>query len=140
VRGSAGPGRSGLLVASALLVTVALFVAAVVATGLVACGVSGCEGGGFGAVYAPTKAQVGLLAAGLTLVPVACWALRTRRWTLRLPAMVAVVVLGAALAMLVLGLGPDGCPTGQTRATAGPESFHPGALTCSADRDALPRR
>jgi hypothetical protein len=42
--------------------------------------------------------------------------------------------------MLVLGLGPDGCPQGQARAVTGPEGFDPGSLTCSADRDAVPRR
>jgi len=133
--------RAGwLLVGAVVLVTLALFVAAVVATGLVACGVSGCEGGGFGAVYAPAKAQVGLLVAGLTLSPLAFWALRRRRWILRALAAVGAVVVGATLSILVLGLGPDGCPQGQARAVTGPEGFDPGSLTCSADRDAVPRR
>lgn len=120
--------------------TVVVFVVVVIVTGLVTCGVSGCGGGGFGPAYAPTRAQVGLLAAGVTLLPLACWALRRRRRAVQALAGVAAVVLGAALAMLVLGLGPDGCPTGQTRATVGPQGFEPGSSTCSADRDAEPRR
>lgn len=123
-----------------MLATVVVFVVVVIVTGLVACGVSGCGGGGFGPAYAPTQAQVGLLAAGLTLLPLACWALRRRRRAVRATVGVASVVLGATLAMLVLGLGPDGCPTGQTRATVGPQGFEPGSSTCSADRDAEPRR
>ena len=86
------------------------------------------------------KSRRGLLAAGLTLLPLACWALRRRRRAVRATVGVASVVLGATLAMLVLGLGPDGCPTGQTRATVGPQGFEPGSSTCSADRDAEPRR
>jgi hypothetical protein len=49
-----------------------------------------------------------------------------------------VVAAGAVLAMAVLGLGPHGCPLGQSRATAGPDAWSPGSATCSADRDALP--
>lgn len=141
MRRGAGSARPGWLpLAAAALVTVALFVAVVVVTGLVACGVSGCGGGGFGPAYAPAQAQVGLLVAGLTLLPLVAWALRRRRRTVQALALVGAVALGATLAMLLLGLGPDGCPTSQARATTGPGSFDPGSSTCSGDPDAEPRR
>jgi hypothetical protein len=129
-----------LLPGAAGLVSAALFAAAVLATEFVACGVSGCGGGGFGAVYAPAKAQGGLLVAGLTLLPLALWLLRRQRWSLRVLGVSGAVIAGATLAMLVLGLGPNGCPRGQTRAITGAEAFEPGSLTCSADRYAVPRR
>lgn len=129
-----------LLPVAAGLVTAVVFFAAVRVTGLVACGVSGCGGGGFGPVYAPGAAQVGLLVTGLTLLPLTLWVLRRRPRLVRALAAVAAVVLGAGLAMLLLNLGPDGCPQGQARATAGPEAFDPGSSTCSGDPDAVPRR
>jgi hypothetical protein len=129
-----------LLPVAAGLLTVALFAAAALATGFVACGVSGCGGGGFGPAYAPVRAQLGLLVTGLTLLPLALWALRRRGRLARTLAAVAAVVFGTTLSMLLLGLGPNGCPLGQTRATTGPEGFDPGSSTCSADPDAVPRR
>ena len=132
--------RGWLLLGAAALATAAVFTVALLVTGFLACGVSGCGGGGFGPAYAPVQAQVGLLVAGLTLLPLPLLMLRRWRGALRAVAAVATVALGSVLAMLVLGLGPDGCPWGQTQATAGPEAFHPGSRTCSADPHAVPRR
>ena len=51
--------------------TVVVFVAVVLVTGFVACGLSGCSGGGFGASFSPALAQVGLVSAGVVMVPFA---------------------------------------------------------------------
>ncbi len=99
-------------------------------TAFVACGISGCSGGGFGPSYAPAQTQIGLLACGLLLVP-SCLLLlrrRPRRW--RAVGAVAAVLTGAVLAMALLGLGPNGCPLGSSRTTAGPDAFSPGSPTC----------
>ena len=120
----------GWLVASAVLFSVVLAVVR-----LVACGVSGCRGGGFGPVFSPREAQVGLLLVGLTLVPLALYLSRGRRRRTRIASVVLALVAGPLAALAVLGLGPDGCPLGQSRAVAGPDSFSPGALTCSSGRD-----
>lgn len=119
------------------LVTVPVFGALVFATGFVACGISGCSGGGFGPAFAPRQAQVGLLLAGASLVPLALVGLRRRRPWQRAAGAVGIGVVGSVLAMLVLGLGPNGCPQGQPQARTGPGGFTHGALTCSADRDAV---
>lgn len=129
-----------MLVGVAGVATLALFSLAVLVTGFLACGVSGCGGGGFGPAYAPVQAQIGLLVAGLTLLPLALLVLRRWRGALRALAAGATLALGSTLAMLVLGLGPDGCPWDQSRATAGPGAFHPGSRTCSADPHAVPRQ
>ncbi len=118
--------------------TVVVFGAVVLVTGFLACGVSGCSGGGFGVSFSPVLAQAGLLTAGLCLVPfvLVCLAGRlSRRW-LAVGAALGVGV-GSVLAMVVLSLGPDGCPAGQSQATASSEAFSAGSLTCSGDPDAL---
>lgn len=116
--------------------TVPAYVVVLFVTGLVACGISGCSGGGFGPSFAPRQAQVGLLLAGLVLLPLAWLVLRRLPVRRRLAACAGVVVCGALLAMTLLGLGPNGCPWGQARAVAGPDAFQPGAATCSSDEDA----
>jgi len=127
--------RLSVLVTAVL--TAAVFGVVVLITGFLACGVSGCSGGGFGPSFAPAQAQVGLVAAGLSLVPLALVCLSGRRlW--RLVGGPAAFVGGAVLAMVLLDLGPDGCPTGQSRAEAGAGAFAPGSSTCSGDPDALP--
>ena len=129
-----------VLTVLAVVLTLGAFVMAGFVTGFLACGVSGCTGGGFGPVYAPVEAQVGLVVTGLVLLPLTLWLLRREAVSTRVLAGVGAVVLGAGFAMLVLGLGPNGCPSGQTRATAGPEAVDPGTTTCSRDPDALPSR
>lgn len=141
----ARPGRRTsvvrvVLTVVAVLVTLAAFVMAGFVTGFLACGVSSCTGGGFGPVYSPVEAQVGLVVTGLVLLPLTLWLLRREAVSTRVLAGVGAVVLGAGFAMLVLGLGPNGCPSGQARATAGPEAVDPGTATCSRDPDALPSR
>lgn len=121
--------------------TVVVFGVVVLVTGFVACGVSGCSGGGFGVSFSPTLAQVGLFTAGLSVVPfvLVCLVGRmSRRW-LAVGAGVGVGV-GWVLAMIVLGLGVNGCPAGQSRATASSEAFSPGSSTCSGDPDAVVSR
>ena len=132
-------GRRSWLVVGAGLATAAGFGAATVVTGFLACGISGCGGGGFGPVYAPRTAQVGLLVSGLTGLPLALYLLRGRPRMVRAIGAGAAVVVAAGLAMLLLRLGPNGCPWGQSQATAGPDAFTPGSRTCSADRTALPK-
>ena len=139
----ARPGPTALrtvLVVVAGLVTAALFVGTLLVTGFLACGVSSCSGGGFGPVYAPVQAQVGLLVAGLTLLPLVLWLLRRSPRPVQAGVGLAAVLVGAVVAMVLLDLGPNGCPGGQTRATAGPEAVEPGSATCSRDPDAVPRR
>jgi len=128
--------RTAFLVVAALLTVVAYGLALAV-TGFLACGVSGCSGGGFGPAFSPGQAQVGLLVSGLVLVPLVVRLLRRHGRLVRLGAGVGTVVLGALLAMALLDLGPDGCPSRQERATAGPEAFEPGSATCSGDRHAV---
>jgi len=129
--------RRGWLLPVALVVTAAVCALAIVITGLVACGVSGCRGGGYGPVFAPVQAQVGLLVVGITLVPLALLLLRGRSLVSRAVAVAGAIAVGSGLAMVVLGLGPNGCPWGQAQATTGTEGFAPGALTCSGDRNAV---
>ena len=114
------------------LVTAFVFVAVLVVTGLLACGVSGCSGAGFGPVFAPVQAQVGLLLAGLCLVPLTVFLLRGRRRSSQVAGVVGAVLVGSLLAMVVLRLGPNGCPWGHARASAGPDALSPGAPTCTA--------
>jgi len=130
--------RSWLFVVLTVVVAIVVFGVVVVVTGFVACGVSGCSGGGFGPSFAPLQAQVGLLAAGVSLLPLALLGLRGRRRRYQVAGAAAAFGAGSVLAMIVLGLGPNGCPWGQSRATAGAGAFSPGSLTCSADRDAAP--
>ena len=118
--------------------SVVVFVAVVLVTGFVACGLSGCSGAGFGASFSPALAQVGLVSAGVVMVPFALVVL-AGRLSLRGLAVGGAVGLcgGSVLAMVVLGLGPNGCPVGQSRATVSSEAFSPGSSTCSGDPDAL---
>ena len=131
--------RRGWVLPGMVLATVVMFGAVVVVTGFLACGISGCGGGGFGPAFAPGQAQVGMLVAGVSLVPLTWHLLRGRRRLVHGGAAAIAVVAGAALAMVVLGLGPNGCPWGQSRATAASDAFEPGSLTCSDDRNAVPR-
>lgn len=114
-------------------VTAAVFVGSAVVTRLLACGVSGCSGAGFGPAFAPAQAQIGLVVCGALLMPLAVVLLRARPPLVRVAAALAALVLGALLAMGLLGLGADGCPFGQTRAQAGAEGVAPGTLTCRSD-------
>lgn len=125
-----------LIIAS--VVTAAAYAVVLVVTGFVACGISGCSGGGFGPSFSPRAAQVALLVAGLVPLPLSWLVLRRLTPRRRTVGCAAVVAVGAIGAMAVLGLGPNGCPWGQTQAVAGPDAFHPGAATCSSDDDALP--
>ena len=84
-----------------------------VVTGFLACGISGCSGGGFGPSYAPRQARTGLLVAGLVLVPLALLLLRGRSARHRALGATAAVAGGSLLAALLLRLGPDGCPWGR---------------------------
>lgn len=126
------------------LTTLVIYGAAVIVTAFLACGVSGCSGGGFGPAFSPTEAQIGVLVAGLCLLPLAAAlahrALRGRRHQLMgtVVAGWAAVVVGSVLAMLLSGIGPGGCPTGQSRATVGGDGSSAGDLTCSGDEDAVP--
>ena len=117
-----------------VLATVVLFTAVVAVTRLVACGVSGCGGGGFGPAFSPRGAQIGLLVAGVALAPLTLYLVRGRRPPFRAAVSVGAVAAGSLAAMAVLGLGPNGCPWGQSQTIAGPGAFSPSALTCSSDR------
>ena len=130
---------SRLVVLVTAVLTAVVFGVVVLVTGFLACGVSGCGGGGFGPSFAPAQAQAGLLAAGLCVVPLVLVSLMGRRgrWWLVAAAATALVV-GSLLAMALLDLGLDGCPTGQSRVEAGAGAFVPGSSTCSGDPDALP--
>ena len=130
--------RRLLLLLLALLLTVAAYGVVLVVTGFVACGISGCSGGGFGPSFDPVQTQVGLATAGLVLLPVTLLALRGWPRLARVAGGTAAVLAGSLLAMALLDLGPHGCPADMTRATAGPSAFSPGAATCSGDRNALP--
>ena len=118
-------------------VTAVAYVLVLVVTGFVACGISGCSGGGFGPSFAPVQAQVGLVIAGLVPLPATLLLLAEHPWRLRAAGAAASALAGAGTAMVLLGLGPDGCPAGQGRAVTGPDAFQPGVATCSADRDAV---
>lgn len=123
-----------LLVAT---LTVGAFVVAVVVTGFVACGISGCSGGGFGPSFSPTEAQAGVLVCGLTLLPLVLLALHRRPLAWRAAAGAAAVVVGSVTAMYLLDLGANGCPPGQSRTVVSEDGFSPGTATCSGDRDAV---
>ena len=129
--------RARVLVPAAV-VTGAAYAVVLLVTGFVACGISGCSGGGFGPAFAPRQAQIGLLVAGLVLLPLTRLVLRRLPAARQAAAAAGVVAAGSFLAMLLLGLGPNGCPWGQTQAVTGADGFDPGAATCSSDDDALP--
>lgn len=129
--------RRPLVLLLAVLLTAVAYQVVFFVTALLACGVSGCGGGGYGPAYSPVEAQVGLVATGLCLLPLALLVLRRRRPRHRAAGGVAAVVAGALLAMTVLGLSFNGCPPGQSRAVDG-GAISPGSTTCSGDRDALP--
>ena len=117
--------------------TVGAFVVALGITGFLACGLSGCSGGGFGPSFSPKQAQAGLLVCGLTLLPLVVMALRNRPLAWRAAAGATAVIVGAVTAMSLLDLGVNGCPQGQSRAVVSEDGFSPGTATCSGDRDAL---
>ena len=127
------------LLAVTLVLTVAAYAFLLLITGFVACGISGCSGEGFGPSYAPVQAQIALGVCGLVLVPCALLVLRRSSRRRRVVAAVATGLAGSVLAMALLGLGPDGCPFGHPRTTAGPEDFSPGEPTCARDRLPLVR-
>jgi hypothetical protein len=133
-----GRDRGWLGVVVAVLATAVVFGVVVAVTGFVACGIAGCSGAGFGPVFAPRQAQAGLLVAGLSVLPLAVVVLRGRHRVYQVGGAAAAAVTAALVAMLVLGLGPNGCPWGRHQARAGAEALSPGSLTCSADPDALP--
>jgi len=126
---------------SALAVLVPLTAAAYAVllwiTAFVACGISGCSGGGFGTAFSPGQAQVGLLVCGAVLAPLALLLLHRQPRRTQLLGTLVLTVSGTVLAMGLTQLGPNGCPLGQGRATAGPDAFTPGASTCDSDDDAL---
>lgn len=126
------------LVALVLLTTVA-FAILLLVTAFVACGISGCSGGGFGPSFSPRPAQVSLLACGAAFLPLALWLLRGQPLRETVLAAVAMVAAGALLAVALTGVGPNGCPLGQSQTRGGPTAFSPGDLTCSGDRDAVER-
>lgn len=105
-----------LLLGSAVVLTLAACATSYVVTAFVACGISGCSGGGFGPSYDPRGAQIGVVVTGLTLVPLALLLLPRR---VRLGGAVATGLVGAVGAMLLLGLAPNGCPLGLERAPEG---------------------
>ena len=115
--------RRVLLLGSAVAVTVAACAMALVVTAFVACGISGCSGGGFGPSYDPQGAQIGIVVTSLALVPLGLLVLPGRH---RLVVAGGTALLGAVGAMLLLGLGPNGCPLGLERV---PEQT--GGATCS---------
>lgn len=125
-----------LLPLSAAL-TLGVFVVAAGITGFLACGISGCSGGGFGPSFSPTQAQAGLLVCGLTLLPVVLLALHGRPRAWRAAAGAVAVIVGSVTAMSLLDLGVNGCPQGQSRAVVSENGFSPGSTTCSGDRTAV---
>ena len=127
-----------LLLLLAVPLTVVAYAVVLIVTAFVACGISGCGGGGFGPSFNPVQTQVGLVTAGYVLLPVTPLALHGWPRVARAAGGAAAVLAGGLLAMVLLDLGPHGCPADQTRATAGPEAFEPGKATCSGDDDALP--
>ena len=129
--------RPLLLLVPVAVLTAAAFLVAVVVTGFLACGLSGCGGGGFGPSFSPPEAPGGLLVCGATLLPLVLLALRSRPVGVRAAAGVAAVVLGSVTAMSLLDFGPHGCPLGQSRAVVSDEGFSPGTPTCSGDRHAV---
>jgi hypothetical protein len=124
--------RRGWLLVVLATVTAALFAAVALVTGFVACGVSGCSGAGFGPAFAPVQAQVGLSVAGLCLVPLTVFLMRGRPRACQVAGVVGAVLAGSLLAMIVLRLGPNGCPWGYARTTAGPDAYSPGSPSCTA--------
>ena len=115
--------RRALLLTSAVVLTLAACAMALVVTSFVACGISGCSGGGFGPSYDPQGTQIGILVTGLLLVPLALLVAPGRSRSVVAP---AAALVGAVAAMLLLGLGPNGCPVGLERA---PDES--GGLTCT---------
>ena len=105
-----------LLLGSAVVLTLAACAMSLIVTGFVACGISGCSGGGFGPSYDPRGAQVGIVVTGLTLVPLALLLLPRR---VRLGGAVVTGLVGAVGAMVLLGLGPNGCPLALERTPQG---------------------
>ena len=120
-----------MLLVVAVVLTLAAYALALLVTGFVACGISGCSGGGFGPSFAPREAQVGLLVAALVPLPLALLLLSRASSARRAAGGLLAVTAAGLLAMLLLGLGPHGCPAAQSRAVD-----TDGQPTCSADHDA----
>ena len=118
--------RRRLPLASAAVLTTAACAVALLITSFVACGISGCSGGGFGPAYDPEGTQIGILVTGLLLVPLALLVVPGPSRYVVAP---AAALAGIVATMLALGLGPNGCPIGLERA---PEAR--GGLTCTAAR------
>jgi hypothetical protein len=122
--------RAVLLVVTVVL-TLAAYALSLLVTGFVACGISGCSGGGFGPSFAPRQAQVGLVVAALVPLPLALLLLSPASRARRTAGGLLAVAAAGLLAMLLLGLDPHGCPAAQSRAVDSQ-----GEPTCSADDDA----
>lgn len=122
--------RRLVLLLLAVPLSLLAYVAVLGATAFVACGISGCSGGGYGPTYDPVGAQIGLLIAGLVLLPGALVVLRRQPRATVAAGTTATVVAGSVLAMALLGLAPDGCPQGTAFGTAGPGAFATGEPTC----------
>ena len=118
--------------------TVAAYGVVLLITAFVACGISGCSGGGFGPSFSPVETQIGLAVAGLVLLPLVVLSLPGWPRLARAAAGAAAVLGGSVLAMVLLDLGPHGCPADQARATVRADAYDAGAATCSGDRAALP--
>jgi hypothetical protein len=125
--------RLATVLAVALLTVLAFGIAAI-GTSFAACGLFGCDGGK--AAFSPISGQVGLVVCGATLVPFTVLLVADRPLRQIAAAGGASLLVGATLAVVVTGIGPNGCPLGQSRATTQPGAFDAGSLTCSSDRDA----
>ena len=122
-----------LLVAAPL--TVAVYGVVLVVTAFMACGISGCGGGGYGPSYGPVETQVGLAMAGTVLLPIVLLALPGWPVPAKAAAGAAAVIAGTVLAMALLDLAPHGCPRDHDRVTSAPTEYGPGGPTCSPHGD-----
>ena len=123
--------RRAVLLAVSAVLTLVVYGLALMVTAFVACGISGCSGGGFGPSFAPRQAQVGLLVAALVPLPLALVLLSAVAPPRRATGALLAVAAAGLLAMLLLDLGPHGCPLAQSRAVDSA-----GEATCSSDHDA----
>jgi hypothetical protein len=124
--------------ALAILGVLALYFVVVNFIPFLACGFSGCWTGTES--YSPMWGQLGLLVCGLLLVAVAFVVLgRGRSASLRLVAAAVALVLGSGTAMGHVGIGPNGCPWGETLAQSQTGSGL-NSITCSGDMWAKPSR
>lgn len=124
--------RRLLLLALLGAATVVGYGVMLVVTAFLACGISGCGGGGFGRSFSPGPTQVALLLCGGCFLPFVLVVLRRQPRWIRLGGGLAVVGAGALLTMAMLDLAPSGCPVGQDRTTTS-TSTSTGEATCSGD-------